>query len=93
MATTYRNPSNGYAESVSGLSVLWAMLFGMFWWMVKGLWPHALIQFVLALALIGTMGPAGIMLVWIVQFAYAFAAPSALGKAYLRKGWRIDGGS
>lgn len=42
----FQNPSNDYVEKVAGgLSWLWAFLFGPVYWVVKGVWTHALICF------------------------------------------------
>jgi hypothetical protein len=81
----FENPSNGYQESVSKLSMLWTLLFGFIYFSVKGVWTHA-IAYVALMLLLGswTLG-IGAVLVWIV---YAPFAPAILEKNYLRKGWR-----
>ncbi len=73
---TYRNPTNGYTERAR-LTWLWALLFGVFYFAVKGIWRHALIGFVLAFITLGVS--------WVV---YAFAAPGIIHRDYLRRGWQ-----
>ncbi len=81
---TFENPSNGYRESVSGLSILWTILFGFIYLAIKGVWTHAIAA--LALVVVGsfTAGIGG-ALVWIV---YAFFAPTVIASNYLKKGWK-----
>ena len=44
----YKNPANDYTEEISGpLSWLWCLLFGPLYWVVKGVWRHAIAQFIL----------------------------------------------
>jgi hypothetical protein len=48
--SSFKNPSNGYIEEASGpFSWLWCLLFGVFYFAVKGNWKHVAISFVLAL--------------------------------------------
>ena len=44
----FRNPSNGYTEKVSMFVWLWVLLFGGFYFIVKGVWTHAIAGFLLA---------------------------------------------
>ena len=82
----FRNPANGYTESVTPLSVVGAFLFGPIWYAVNGLWAHAAVQ-VLALVVFS-----GFFLFWplivVVWLAYALAAPWLLRRAFLRRGWQ-----
>src|SRR5208337_327025 len=41
----FRNPSNGYTEKVSMFVWLWVLLFGGFYFIVKGVWTHAIAGF------------------------------------------------
>lgn len=87
MATTYRNPVNGYEETVSSASSFWAFFFGVFWFAVKGLWGHVVIQLLLGAVLLGSLGGPGFMLYLVVNAIYCALAPSILEKSYLRRGW------
>jgi hypothetical protein len=82
----YRNPANGYSESVTLLSMLGAFLLGPIWYALQGLWAHALIQ-LLAIILFS-----GFFLFWplivVVWLLYALAAPWLLSRAFLRRGWQ-----
>ncbi|HYE49591.1 MAG TPA: hypothetical protein VEB20_08370 [Azospirillaceae bacterium] len=81
----FENPMNGYREEVSGLSVLWTLLFGCFYFMFRGAWGAAVLSFLVVLALgsisFGILG----FLAWII---IALCAPAILRGMYLRRGWR-----
>jgi hypothetical protein len=44
----FRNPNNGYVETAS-VPFLWTLLFGCFYFAVKGIWSHAIIAGILAI--------------------------------------------
>lgn len=71
----FKNPTNGYIEETEG-AWLWALLFGFFYFAIKGVWTHAIIGLMLA---IPTWG-----LTWLI---YPFFASSIMRKHYLRHGW------
>jgi hypothetical protein len=71
----FENPQNGYTETVT-FAFLWCLLFGCFYFAIKGVWGHALIAFVLALITGG--------LSWLI---YPFFAKGIVAKSYLRRGW------
>jgi hypothetical protein len=71
----FENQQNGYQEKV-GWPFLWCLIFGVFYFAVKGIWRHALIGAVAALFTAG--------LSWLI---YPFFAGSIIRAAYLRKGW------
>jgi hypothetical protein len=85
MIARYRNPANGYSESVTPLSILGAGLLGPIWFALQGLWAHAVILLLLVMLLSGffLFWPL-LLLVWV---GYAIAAPWLLSRSYLRKGW------
>lgn len=83
----FKNPSNGYHERVGGFSILLALLFGVFYFMAKGVWMHVAIQLVISALLLVSLGPPGIMLVLIMWVVYALVLPGVLAKKYLRDGW------
>ncbi len=83
---TYRNPQNGYTESVTPLSVLGAGVLGPIWFGLQGLWAHAVISVVLIIAFSSffLFWPL-ILVVWVL---YAIAAPFILARSFLRRGWQ-----
>lgn len=84
---TFENPSNGYRESVPSAAALWALLFGLFYFMVRGAWAHAVIYLILCLVAVAT-GPLAVLLIPVVWVGYALAAPGILERRYLSQGWR-----
>lgn len=75
----FKNPSNGYVEIVSGkLSWLWVFLLGPIYWLVKGVWKHALLHIILASITIG-----------VAHLIYPFFTYSILRKHYNSIGWKI----
>lgn len=85
--TTFKNPVNGYTEKVSGLSILWALLFGWFYFLIVGLWPHALIEIAVAVTLGVMTGGPGALLALPIWIVYAFFTPKLLATKYKRAGW------
>lgn len=71
----FRNPANDYVEELSA-PWLWCLLFGGFYFIVKGVWAHALISFLLSIVTVG--------LIW---FVYPFFANGIMKKHFLIKGW------
>lgn len=72
----FKNPSNGYIEETPLYAWLWILLFGTLFFIVKGIWRHALISFLCAL------------LTWGIScLVYPFFASNIMRKHYLRKGW------
>ena len=74
----FRNPQNNYTVETRH-PVLFTFLFGPLYFVVHGVWTHAVISLVLAML---TMGFS-----WIL---YPFFAPGIIQTAYLKKGWMID---
>lgn len=85
---TFENPNNGYREDVGGGSVVLALLFGWFYFVVKGLWSHVLIQAIVVVALAVLTGGPGALIAVPLWIGYAVATPSILRARYLRTGWR-----
>ncbi len=71
----FQNKDNGYIEETS-LTFLWVLLFGVFYFLYKKIWNHALIS--LGLAII----TAGIS--WLI---YPFFGKEIVRKNFLRNGW------
>lgn len=94
---TYENPANGYREEVSRISILWAVLFGFFYFAIKGAWAYALLAFLIApvsaaawfiVFVLTKSNGLGLIAAFAVWLAYAWAAPDVIGRRYLRAGWR-----
>ena len=71
----FRNPANNYVEE-SAAPWLFTLLFGFFYFAVKGIWTHVLISVVLAFCTFGVS--------WLV---YPFFANGIVRTYYRRKGW------
>lgn len=88
MARTFRNPANGYTESISRESSGLVVLFGALYLAAKGLWGH----FFLWLLLVGGFslaigGPGIIIALPIAIVVYALSINSIIATS-LRKGWQ-----
>lgn len=85
---TFEHPGNGHRERVTLAAGLLALLFGLFYFLVKGAWQHALLQ--LAVLAVGglALGPAVAVLMIPLWLGYALAAPAIMRARYLRAGWR-----
>lgn len=73
----FRNPLNGYEEEV-GIAWPWCLLFGPLYFAAKGVWSHAAISLIVAIATGG--------LSWLV---YPFFARAIVEQHYLRNGWLV----
>jgi len=73
----FKNPSNGYVEEISHPG-LWCFLFGSLYFLVKGLWGHALVSLALAICTFGIS--------WFI--IYPFFAKEIFKKHYMRAGWQ-----
>jgi hypothetical protein len=71
----FRHPTNGYVETC-GAPWLFALLFGGFYFLAKGIWAHAAISLILT---IPTFGWA-----WLI---YPFFARGIVRAHYLSRGW------
>ena len=72
----FRNPANGYEETVNP-SFWYALLLGPYYFMMHGVWTHAVIHLLLS------------PLSWLV---YPFLARKLIIQNYLREGWvLVDG--
>lgn len=98
MATKFRNPANGYEVEVPDTAWLWTLLFGGFYFAVKGVWRHVAVLFMLALLvgagppiLLPVIGlallPFGLALLAVVWVTYPFFARTILETHYLVSGW------
>jgi hypothetical protein len=76
MRAKYRNPANGRIETVSGLTWLWVLLFGCFYFAARGVWGH----FVISLG-------AGILTLGLSWLIYPFIAGGIMRSHFRRMGW------
>jgi hypothetical protein len=74
-ALLFKNPANGYVDEVND-APLWCLLFGCFYFAVKGVWTHAIAAFFLAIVTVGIS--------WLI---YPFFATPIIRKHYLQCGW------
>lgn len=72
----FENPSNGYTEETSSLAWLWTLLFGSFYFAVKGVWSHTIVSLFLGILTWGIS--------WLI---YPFFASEIIRRNYLRGGW------
>lgn len=72
----FENPQNGHIEA-AGSPGLWALLFGCFYFLSKGVWTHAVLSLLLALPTYGAS--------WLI---YPFFATQIVRSHYLRRGWK-----
>jgi len=87
MTAYFSNPANGYIErATTSWTWLWALLFGPFFFLYKGAWPHALVLLVPAFLEPFQRG-AGAGLYFLMCIAYSVMASRVVRKTYLRKGW------
>ncbi len=72
----YKNPSTDSIEEVSEFIWVWVLFFGVIYFLIKGVWNHALVWFLLAPITAG-----------ISMIAYAYYSREIMHKHYLDKGW------
>lgn len=86
----YVNPANGHSED-SSLACIWALLFGTFFFMAKGIWRHVVIQLVLFIFFLSFLPAAAIFLAVIaMMLVYAVFANEIVERYYLREGYRLE---
>lgn len=87
MTRQFQNPLNGHSEYVTRWAHLWAALFGLFYFAVKGQWRHVVAQVVVIALLLAAFGPPGTLFAGVMWIVYAIMAPGILATSYLRNGW------
>lgn len=80
------NPTNGHVEE-KRVPALWCFLFGVFYFLVSGIWVHALIMFLISVVLFASLGAPAILLVFVMDVIYCFFARAIVEHHYLRRGW------
>ena len=91
--TKFVNPMNGYTEDVTGMSGVWAFVFGVFYFMYKGVWRHVLIQMLAGLVLVSLFGAAATVLLIPLWLGYAVFAKSIVEASYQRAGYQMETGA
>lgn len=76
MYMKFQNPSNGYIEETKDQWV-WALLFGPFYFLYKGIWVHFIMGLVLGFFTYG-----------ISILFYAYYAENLVYEHYMSKGWK-----
>ena len=76
MELAFVNPENGFVVR-SPNPWLWTLVFGIFYFMYKGIWTHVAISFIAAVLTAG--------LSW---FIYPFFASGVVKNYFLSKGWK-----
>lgn len=79
---TFKNETTGHVVTASS-PALWAFLFGFFYFMVHGVWSHAVIYFLIVLATGGLAAP----FLWV---GYAIAANNIIASHYTSKGYKVQ---
>ncbi len=82
----FMNPANGYIERI-GAAVPLVWLLGPLYIAIRGLWGHALIILIINLFFVFTLGVAGMVMAFLVNFFYGFAFENILRSHYLGNGW------
>ena len=82
----FRKKENGHIEAKPAPGV-WCFFFGMLYFLVSGIWIHALVMFLLCVFFFTAFGSPGILFVFAAQVVYCFLAPGIVRNHYLRQGW------
>ena len=82
----FENPANGHIVYKSS-PALWCFLFGALYFLVSGIWRHALVMFIISVALLVSLGVSAILLVIAMQTVYCFFADSIVFSHYFSRGW------
>jgi hypothetical protein len=85
----FENTANGYRETVTSWSILWALLFGWIYLAAKGLWIALVANVLTAAAFVPLLGPGAVLFCLIAWVVTALMVPSLLRKKYLRAGWKL----
>jgi hypothetical protein len=87
VATTFVNQA-GHTDSAGDYSWLWALLFGVFYFMFKGVWRHVAIQVALIVVAYALIGEPATLLVLVLWVAYAVMARGIVEAALCRRGYK-----
>jgi len=82
----FKNPKNGYVETRT-FPWLWALFFGIFYYIASGLWTIVIILTLLMVMLFMLMGDDSIAIIVLVHIGLAMAASSLVRNSYLKNGW------
>lgn len=82
---TYKNPTNGYKETIEEISKLWATLFGPAYFAVRGVWSWAVIAFIISFITLA-ISPIVYLIACVI---IGLNAPTILEKHYNKMGWKL----
>lgn len=82
---TFKNPHNGYKETVQDINKLWATLFGAAYFAYRGAWPAAFITFVVSFITF-SLHP---VIYLAACLAIGLNATRILEKHFLKSGWTL----
>ena len=88
MARYFEDPRNSHREEVNGWASAGALCFGLFYFAVKGIWRHVVIQLLLIVLFFATLEAPGMMFAMLMWVIYAAMAQNIVASNYLRNGWR-----
>lgn len=88
MARYFEDPRNSHREEVNGWASAGALCFGLFYFAVKGIWRHVVIQLLLIVLFFAALGAPGTMFAMLMWVIYAAMAQNIVASNYLRNGWR-----
>ena len=96
MANTFKNPSNGYTESVGAGDSVGVFFLGVIYLAIKGLWNHVFIWLAVTMCLgipfaiaVHDAGIGPIIFVSvIVNVIYTITIQDSLSKSYMKRGWK-----
>lgn len=88
MARVFENPANGFRQEVSASATLGALVLGPIYFALVGAWAWAAAEFLIAIALILSLGAFGVLLSVLFQLILSLLAQKIASENYLKKGWR-----
>ncbi|MCM8736012.1 hypothetical protein M5E06_17910 [Azospirillum sp. A1-3] len=82
----FRNPSNGYRQSVGPQTVAWMLFLGPIYLLAKGAWSYAAIT-LMVMALIAFVPGVPLLAICGIWIAFAMSSPLMMADHYKRSGW------
>jgi hypothetical protein len=87
LTEVYVNPADGHREHVYG-ACLFTLLFGMFYFLAKGIWRHVVIQLFLIVLMLTILPPGAIAAAVVAMMLfYALIAKKIVVSHYMRRGY------
>lgn len=84
--SNFKNPSNGYRQSVGPQTIAWMLFLGPIYLLAKGAWAYAIITF-MVMALIAFIPGVPLLAISIIWIAFAISSPLMMNDFYKRSGW------